>query len=255
MRHEMSDVVMRHEMSDMRWVTCDEWHVINWHWPYTFCEFPFLNPLVNPLLNPFLIPWAQAEWRNDETWDKWHEIETEMSERHPETLFLSFWAEGCCGVGISYCGGVGQKSRITNFSSLDDHHMAHLYVKYHQTHSSLDLMSVMSCHSSPASFWSLYPMCSVDVTSLPTHTCLDLMSLIPCLFLISPCHVLSWRHISKVFSLQLRVVSSPLMALTCGPEEPNNITGHLRPFFWPSPPQRLYSPVLSPMAPQLSKPS
>ena len=147
-RHEMSDVVMRHEMSDMWWVTWDgdmrwvtwdrdmrwvtwdewrnnetwdEWHEmsdvmsdisINWLWPYTFCEFPFLNPLVNPLLNPFLIPWGQTEWRNDETWDEWHEIETEMSERHPETLFLSFWAEGRCGVGITYCGGAGQRSPV-----------------------------------------------------------------------------------------------------------------------------------------------
>ena len=119
-RHEMSDMRSRHEMSDMRWVTkwwdmssvtWDELHVMkhvsNWLWPYTFCEFPFLNPLVNPLLNPFLIPWGQAEWHNDETWDKWHEIETEMSERQPQTLFLSFWAEGRCGVGISYCGGGG----------------------------------------------------------------------------------------------------------------------------------------------------
>ena len=37
----MSDVMMSHEISDLRWVTCDEWH----------------------------------------------EIETEMSDRHPETLF------------------------------------------------------------------------------------------------------------------------------------------------------------------------
>ena len=129
-RHEMSDVVMRHEMSDMwwvtwdqdmrwvtldwnmRWVTGNECHVINWLWPYTFWEFPFLNPFVNPLLNPFLIPWGQAEWRNDETWDEWREIETEMSERHPETLFLYFWAERRCGVGISYCGGGGQRSPV-----------------------------------------------------------------------------------------------------------------------------------------------
>ena len=111
-RHEMSDVMMRHEMSDMRWVTCDNWHVINWLWPYTFCEFPFLNSLVNPLLNPFLIPWGQAEWRNDETWDEWHEIETEMTQRHPEILFLSYRAEGPCGVDISYCGGGEQRSPV-----------------------------------------------------------------------------------------------------------------------------------------------
>ena len=110
--HEMSDVMIRHEMSDMRWVTYDEWAVINWLWPYTFCEFPFLNPLVNPLLNPFLIPWGQTEWRSDETRDEWHEIKTEMSERHPATLFLSFWAEGRCGVDISYCGGGGQRSLV-----------------------------------------------------------------------------------------------------------------------------------------------
>ena len=71
--HEMSDVRLRHEMSDMRWMTCDEWHVINWLWPYTFCEFTFLNPLVNPLNKPFLILWSQAEWRNDETCNAWHE--------------------------------------------------------------------------------------------------------------------------------------------------------------------------------------
>ena len=100
---EMSEVMMKKEMSDMRWMTCDEWHVINWLWPYSFCEFLFLNPLVNPLLNPFLIVYGQAEWRNDETWDEWHEIETEMSERQPETVFLSFWAGGRCRVGISYC--------------------------------------------------------------------------------------------------------------------------------------------------------
>ena len=83
-RHEMSDMRSRHEMSDMRgvtkwwdmsWVTWDELHVmkhvINWLWPYTFCEFPFVNPLVNPFINPFLIPWGQAEWCNDETWDEW----------------------------------------------------------------------------------------------------------------------------------------------------------------------------------------
>ena len=115
MRHEMSEVVTRHEMSDMwwltwdgdmrwvtwdqemrwvtwdrdmRWVTWDEWrndetwdewHVINWLWPYTFYEFPFLNPLVNPLLNPFLILEARlsdviirhemSDMRSN--WDKW----------------------------------------------------------------------------------------------------------------------------------------------------------------------------------------
>ena len=110
--HERSEVMMRHEMSDMRWMTCNEWHVINWLWPYTLCEFPFLNPLVNPLLNSFLIPWGQGQWRNDETLDEWHEIETVMSERHPETLFQSFWAEGSCGVGICFCGGAGQKSPV-----------------------------------------------------------------------------------------------------------------------------------------------
>ena len=86
-------------MSDMnrdkRWATwdewrndetCDEWHVINCLWPYTFCEIPLLNPFVNHLLNPFLIAWGQTEWRYDETWDEWHEIEIAMSERHPETL-------------------------------------------------------------------------------------------------------------------------------------------------------------------------
>ena len=110
--HVMSVVMMRHEMRDMRWVTCDQWRVINWLWPYTFCEFPFLNSLVNPLLNPFLIPWGQAEWRNEETWDEWHVVDTEMSERHPKTLFLSFWAEGRCGMGISYCERGGQRSPV-----------------------------------------------------------------------------------------------------------------------------------------------
>ena len=82
--HEMSDEMMRRELSDMRWVICDVLLVINWLWPYTFCEFSFLNLLVNPLLNPFLILWGQAEWRYDETWDEWHEIETVMSGRHPK---------------------------------------------------------------------------------------------------------------------------------------------------------------------------
>ena len=110
--HEMSDIMMRHEMSDMSWVICDEFHVINRLGPYTFCEFPFLNPLVKSLLNLFLIPWGQAEWRNDETLDEWHEIETDMSARHLETLFLSFRAEGRCWVGISYCRGDGQRSAV-----------------------------------------------------------------------------------------------------------------------------------------------
>ena len=95
--HQMSAVMMRHELSDMKWVTCDEWHVINLSWPYTFCEFPSLNPLVNLLINSFLIPWGKAELRNDETWDEWHKIETEMSERHPETIFLSFWEKDTAG--------------------------------------------------------------------------------------------------------------------------------------------------------------
>ena len=148
MRHEMSDVVTRNEISDrwwvtwdgdmrwvtwdqeirwvtwdrdMRWVTWDEWrndetwdewHVINWLWPYTFCEFPCRNPFVNFLFNPFLIPWGQDEWCNNETWDEWHGIETEMSERHPETLSLSFCVEGRCRVGISYCGGGWQRSPV-----------------------------------------------------------------------------------------------------------------------------------------------
>ena len=60
-------VMMRHEMSDMRWVICDEFHVIYGLWPYTFSEFSFLNLVVNLLLNPFLISWGQAEWRYDET--------------------------------------------------------------------------------------------------------------------------------------------------------------------------------------------
>ena len=86
-RHEMSDMRSRHETIDMRWVICDEFHVINGLWPYTFSEFSFLNLVVNLLLNPFLISWGQAEWRYDETWDEWHEIETVMSERHPKNPF------------------------------------------------------------------------------------------------------------------------------------------------------------------------
>ena len=81
--HEMSDEMMRRELSDMILVICDVLHVINWLWPYTFCEFSFPNLLVNPLLNPFLILWGKSEWCYNEIWDEWHEIETVMSERHP----------------------------------------------------------------------------------------------------------------------------------------------------------------------------
>ena len=129
----------------MRWVTCDEWHEIEtwwrvtwwwrndetwdeWHkmsdmwwvtswltdcWPYTFCEFPFLNPLVNPLLNPFLIPWGQAEWRNDETWDEWwwdwdwHEWETSWIHIH-----MILGRQDAEGLGKSYWGGGGQRSPV-----------------------------------------------------------------------------------------------------------------------------------------------
>ena len=105
------------EMSDMRWMTCDEWHVINWLWPYTFCEFPFLNPLVNPLLNLFLSLEARLSdvmMRHEmsdvviETWDEW------WDEWHVMNDYLINWTWNPSGMGISSIFGTRVQTLFGN---------------------------------------------------------------------------------------------------------------------------------------------